>query len=138
VLAAGRLSARAGAVAALLVMAALAAPLRGVYALPKQDFTGARDFVEAAAGPRDAKVAVGAAKLALPGYYATGWRAVDDAAGLAAVRAAAPRTWVVFCLPEQLRAARPDLAEALARDFEVAKEFPGSLMGGAVTVARTR
>jgi 4-amino-4-deoxy-L-arabinose transferase-like glycosyltransferase len=123
---------------ALAAAAGFALTLLPVYAHPKQDFVGARDFVEAQAAPGDAKVAVGPAKLALPGYYAPTWKTADTAEELSSLRRAAPRAWVVYTLPEQLRAARPDVAEALARDFQIVRELPGSLGGGTVYVARSR
>jgi mannosyltransferase len=128
----------AGAAVALFLASGLASSIGRVYAHPKQDFTGARDFVEAAAAPDDVRIAVGAAKLALPGYYAPSWRSADSAAELAAMRSAAPRAWVVWCLPDQLAAARPDVAAALARDFDLVKELPGSLVGGSVYVGLSK
>ena len=128
----------AGAAFALLLGSGLASSIGRVYAHPKQDFTGARDFVEASAAPDDVRVAVGAAKLALPDYYSPHWRSADSAAELAALRAASPRAWVVWCLPDQLAAARPDVAAAIARDFDLVKELPGSLVGGTVYVALSK
>jgi len=125
-----------GIAVTLLVAAASCLSLSRNYELPKQDFTGARDLVEALAGRRDARVAVGPAKLALPGYYAPAWSVADSAAELAAIRAAAPRTWVVYTKPDQLRAARPDLFAALEAEFEIVRELPGTLGDGAVYVAR--
>jgi 4-amino-4-deoxy-L-arabinose transferase-like glycosyltransferase len=128
----------AGGACALLLATGFAASLGRVYAHPKQDFTGARDFVEATAAPGDVKIAVGAARLALPDYYAPTWRAADTAAELAQLCASSRRAWVVWCLDDQLAAAHPDVAAALARDFERVKELPGSLVGGAVHVGRSK
>jgi hypothetical protein len=133
-----RRSGLAGVAFALLLASGFASSIGGVYAHPKQDFVGARDFVEASAGPGDARIAVGAAQLALPGYYAPSWRSADSAEELAKLRAASPRAWVVWCLPEELAAARPDVAAAIARDFDLVKELPGSLAGGTVYVGRSR
>jgi 4-amino-4-deoxy-L-arabinose transferase-like glycosyltransferase len=128
----------AGSAFALLLAAGFSWSIEHVYAHPKQDFTGARDFVESQAAAGDLRVAVGAAKLALPGYYAPAWKSADSAVELAALQAQAPRAWVVWCLPDQLQAAHRDLADAIARDFEVVKELPGTLNGGTVYVGRSR
>ncbi|MSR46029.1 MAG: hypothetical protein EXS13_03010 [Planctomycetes bacterium] len=125
-----------GIAVVLAVAAASSLSLERVYAHPKQDFVGARDLVEARAKPNDARVAVGPAKRALPDYYAPSWTKADTAADLAAIRAAAATTWLVYTLPEQLAAARPDVWEVVQRDFEVVAELPGSMGGGTVFVAR--
>lgn len=129
---------RWGIAVVLLAAAGSALSLERVYAHPKQDFVGARDFVEAHAAPGDAKVAVGPAKLALPGHYAPTWKLADTAAELAALQAGAPTTWLVYTLPEQLAAARPDLFAAVQRDFELQQELQGSMGGGSVFVVRSR
>ncbi len=127
-----------GVAVALLVASGSSLTLTRLYAHPKQDFIGARDFVEQRAGPSDVKAAVGPAKLALPGYYAKSWTAIDDAGELEKLRAAAPRTWVVFALPEQLRAEQPVIAALLERDFEEVATLPGSMNGGELHVVRSR
>ncbi len=125
-----------GIAVVLLVAAASALALDRVYAHPKQDFVGARDWVEAHAAPGDAKVAVGPAKLALPGYYAPSWKIAESAVELAALRAGSPATWLVYTLPEQLAAAHPDLFTVVERDFERVTELPGSMGGGSVFVMK--
>ena len=127
-----------GIAVTLLVSAGSALSLQKVYDHPKQDFVGARDFVESQAGPYDVKVAVGPAKLALPGYYAPAWKTADSAEELARLRASAPAAWVAWTQPEQLRSARPDVLAMLEREFDVVARFPGSLAGGEVVVARSR
>jgi 4-amino-4-deoxy-L-arabinose transferase-like glycosyltransferase len=133
-----RRSATWGIAVALLVAAASTLTLTRLYAHPKQDFVGARDLVEARAGPNDAKVAVGPAKVALPGYYAPSWSSVDDAAELERLRASAPQVWVVYVLPDQLEEERPEIAALLAREFEPVVTLPGSLNGGEVHIVRSR
>jgi hypothetical protein len=131
-------SARWGIALVLAVAAGSAWSLERVFAHPKQDFIGARDFVAARAAAGDARVAVGPAKLALPGWYARDWRTADTAAELAAIRAAAATTWLVYTLPEQLAAARPDVWAAVQAEFQAVAEFEGSMGGGTVFVARSR
>lgn len=125
-----------GVAVVMVVAAASALSLDSVYAHPRQDFVGARAAVEARAGPGDVKVAVGAAKLVLPGWYAPEWRIADTAAELAALRSSGAVTWLVHAQSEQLAAARPDLWTAVERDFPIVVELPGSLGGSSVWVRR--
>jgi hypothetical protein len=138
-----------GMAVALLMAGVSCLSLSPLYEHPKQDFTGARDFVESQARAGDAKVAVGPARLALTEYYAPTWTGLGAepgerepgaaaAAKLAALSASAPRTWVVYTLPDQLRAALPAVAAQVERDFELVRELPGSLAGGTVFVRVSR
>ena len=54
---------------------ASAATVPRCYALPKQDFAGARDFVEHARGAAEPVVAVGLAGRAYHEYFAPKWSA---------------------------------------------------------------
>jgi hypothetical protein len=76
-------AARAGyGLAALLILASMTTVPRA-YALPKQDFTGARVFVERQLGPDDKVIVVGLAAHAYTEYYAPQWPAVNSAKELA-------------------------------------------------------
>ncbi len=129
---------RVGVALAGLMIAASVLSLPRCYALPKQDFTGARDFVEQARGPDDAIVAVGLAGFAYQRYFAPHWEVAETAAQLEAVRRSHSRVWVVYTLPIQLKAYRSEVWDAVQRDYEVVKVFPGTLGGGEVTVCRGR
>src|SRR5512142_875252 len=96
---------RAGlALASLLVLASAATLPRG-YALPKQDFTGARNFVERSRRPGEAVAAIGLAGRAYRDYYAPAWQAPQSPGELDAIRPA----WVVYTLPIEMRAYHPAL-----------------------------
>lgn len=125
---------RAGlALASLLVVASAATLPRG-YALPKQDFTGARDFVERSRRPGEQAVAVGLAGRAYRGYFAPGWGAPQSVQELETVRP----TWLVYTLPIEVRAYHPGLWRSIQTDFSVVKVFYGTLNGGEVYVCRVR
>jgi mannosyltransferase len=128
----------AGTGAVLLMIAASAYSLQRAYALPKQDFTGARDYVEGALQHGDAVVAVGLAGVAYRRYFAPRWNAVDSADELKGVLRSHPRVWLVYTLPVELRAYHPEVWEVVDREFEVVKVFPGTLGDGQVTVCRER
>lgn len=141
--------------ACVAAIALSGATLVANYRLPKQDYSGARDFVRAHAGARDVVLTGGLASYAYGRFYAPQWRALErldqispgaptDLGGHApALRhggdPAAPATiWVLYTFPMHLRAVRPDLWDALERDFEVLRRFPGTVGDGAVVVVRRR
>ncbi len=130
--------ARAGLVLALAMILASALSLPRGYALPKQDFVGARDYVEHARDPDDAVVAVGLAGVAFRRYFAPQWTVAQTGAELDAVRQAHRRVWLVYTLPIELKAYRPDIWTMIQNDFDVVRTFPGTLGGGEVNVCRER
>lgn len=129
---------------ALLLVLGSAASLPRVYALPKQDWSGARDFVRAERGPDDLVVAVDLAGIVYGRYYAPEFARADDSGELAALRvharqgSVATRTWVLYTLPRYLAVVQPDLLRVLESEFDVARTFPGTLGDGAIVVARER
>lgn len=128
---------RAGTVAVgLMILVSLATVPRN-YQLPKQDYEGAIAFVEQARAPRDRIVTVGIIEDPLEDLYDKSWPSVETAEDLARVRADAERTWLLATFPAQLRSHHPDVLEAIERDFELAKAFPGTLSGGEVLVYRS-
>ena len=132
------LAAAAGTGAVLLMIAASAYTLPRAYALPKQDFTGARDYVEGALRDGDAVVGVGLAGVAYSRYFAPRWAMVDSADELKGILRSHPHVWLVYTLPVELKAYHPQVWEVVDREFEVVKVFPGTLGGGQVTVCRGR
>ncbi len=123
----------------LVVASALTLP-RNVR-LPKQDFSGARNFVVAAREPADRVVALDLAAEAYQRYHAAprhGFVYARTREDLEAHAATAGRTWVLYTLSEHLAAARPALWHTVEHDFETVRVFPGTLGGGAIVVARSR
>ena len=125
------------ALAGLIIVASITTIPR-CYALPKQDFTGARDFVERQRGPGDGVIVVGLAAHAYSEYYAPRWPVAETVQEMAALRQNRERTYVVYTLPIELQAAHPDLWKTVQSDFETVKVFPGTLGGGEVYVCRNR
>jgi hypothetical protein len=121
----------------LMIMASVITVPR-CYALPKQDFTGARDYVEMRRRPGDAVVAVGLAGMAYSRYFASHWQVAQTQAELDAVRRDYPRVWLVYTIPIQLQAARPEFWRVIEEEFEIVKIFPGTLGGGEVYVCLGR
>jgi hypothetical protein len=116
----------------MIVASAITVPR--CYALPKQDFTGARDYVERERRPGDAVVVAGLAEHVYPPYYEPAWPVASTAAELEALRSPAGRTFVVYTLPIELRAVHPDIWKLIETDFRTDSVFPGTLGGGEVYV----
>jgi len=133
-----RLAIRAGyALAGVLIVASITTIPRG-YALPKQDFTGARDYVERQRLAGDEVVSVGLASAAYSSYYAPAWTVAKTQDELASIRARGTRTFLVYTLPVALKSANPDIWQIVQSDFETLRIFPGTLGGGEVYVCRSR
>jgi len=135
---AARWSPRAGYGLAGLMIVASALTVPRCYALPKQDFIGARDYVERQRTAGDPVIAVSLAAHAYSEYYAPAWSAAWTSGELAALRGPSGRAFLVYTLPEDLRAFHPDLWSVVHADFDTLKIFPGTLGGGEVYVCRER
>ncbi|MCM3874553.1 MAG: glycosyltransferase family 39 protein [Pyrinomonadaceae bacterium] len=133
-----RLAAGAGLALAILMILASAVTVPRNYAYPKQDYTGARDYVENHRGPNDAVVAVGLAGVAYERYYAPTWSVAQTESELEFVRRAGENTWLVYTLPVEVKAYRPGVWRTIQSDFTIVKVFPGTLGGGEVVVCRQR
>lgn len=125
------------ALAGMMILAS-AITVPRCYALPKQDFTGAKAYVEREFRPGDSVVVVGLAEHVYPTYYAPSWPVAQTPEELAALRSNTGRTFVVYTLPIELRAVHPGIWKTLAADFETDRIFWGTLGGGEVYVCRDR
>ncbi len=131
-----RLAWAVGSAAVCLIIAASAVTVPRNYRLPKQNFSGARDFVEQQRQPGDAVVAVGLAGMDYGRYFAPQWSVAQDRAELDALRQKHTSVWLVYTLPIEVKAYRPDVWQAIEQDFEIVQVFPGTLGGGEVFVCR--
>jgi hypothetical protein len=126
------------AVAAVAMITLSAATLPRYYALPKQDFTGARDFVESRRQPGETVAVIGLAGHVYGRYYAPHWQTVDSVAELTDLMRKPGPVSLVYTLPIELAAFRPDLWESVKQNFEPTKVFPGTLGGGEVYVCASK
>ena len=128
----------AGPALAVLLVVAFIATSGKAWALPKQDYLGAKAYVEAQRQPGDAVVTVGLAAKVYRDYYASDWTICSTPEELDRLRRSHERVWLVYTLPVQLQGFLPDLWAAIQHDFSVVKTFPGTLGGGEVYVCRER
>jgi len=133
-LAPGR-AALAGTTVVLLLILASATTVPTAW-LPKQDYLGARAFVEAQQRPGDVIVTVGLASFPYRRLYRSGWEVAGSLVALNAIRAEAKRTWVVYTIPLQLQGEHPELMAAIREQFTPIREFGGTLNGGTIYVCR--
>jgi hypothetical protein len=131
-------SGRAGYALAGFIILASAATVPRCYARPKQDFTGARDYVSLQQEPGDAVIAIGLAEHAYHEYYAPQWPVAHTPEELAALRQGHARTFLVYTLPTEIEAYQPALWQAVQAGYEPVKIFWGSLGGGEVYVCREK
>ena len=108
------------------------------YAMPKQDFLGARDFIESTRGPDDVVTSVGLAALPYTKYYAPEWNVVESSEELIQLRARGTHTWLVYAFSAHTKVHYPEILATLDTDFELVKKFHGTLGDGSVYVYRSR
>ena len=116
-----------------LVALASAATVPGAWH-PKQDFAGARAFVEAQRAPDDAVVTVDMTKYPYEAWLRAGWLKVDTEAQLDSIERGHRRTWVVYIFPTRLSAVHPDIWSRIQRGYTTVREYHGTVGGGAVVV----
>jgi hypothetical protein len=132
------LAAATGLSLACLMILASSITIARCYALPKQDFTGARDFVEQNRVQSDAVVAVGLAGTAYGRYFAPHWAIAQTQKELDEIRRDHSNVWLVYTIPVQVKAYCPDIWQVIESDFSVVNVFPGTLGGGEVYVCRQK
>lgn len=108
------------------------------YALPKQDFAGAREFVESRVSAKGKAVAINLAGDMFAKYYAPNWITTRDLSDVASLDEQTDEVWLVYTMPFEIQAFNPELWKTIQSDFEVVRSFPGTLNGGDVVVCRKR
>ena len=118
----------------LILLSALSMPF--AYG-PKQDYDGALTFIQEQLRPGDQVATLSIASNVYDDFYKTGWRTLTSLDQLNQIRSEASRTWLVYTFPEVMAAVYPDIAESIAKEFELLKEFPGTVRSGTVYVYRS-
>lgn len=121
----------------ILVAFAFSVSLPGLYRYPKQDFSGARDFVLEQMVAGDRALGLHIAGRVYNKYYASEWPVVENVQELNQYRSKEGHTWVLYTLPRHFNAERPELARALDENYEIVRIFPGTLGDGSIVVARS-
>ena len=127
-------SSRIGVALVLVLVTLSAASLPRNYRLPKQDFAGALQFIQAHRAADEPVLTAGPATYPYRAYFKQSWRGVASLAELQDARTHGQRVWVVYTLKSYIQSGAPDLMAALNADCAVQGVFPGTLGGGDVTV----
>jgi len=108
------------------------------YVTPKQDFIGARDYVEEMIAPGEIVVTVGLAGIAYQRYYAPQWQMIDSLIELEAIHCDHSGVWLVYTLPIHVQTYHSDMWQVIQDEFEEVAVFHGTLGDGDVHVCRRR
>ncbi|MGH8548136.1 MAG: glycosyltransferase family 39 protein [Methylococcales bacterium] len=129
---------QAGTAITLLVIVASLSTLPKNYRLPKQDFSGARDYVEASRDFHDKVVSAGITAYPYEKLYAPSWHSITTISELETEQKNTGHTWLVYSFPTYMKAIHPDLLKYVEKHFDLKKEFPGSLGDGTIYVWKSR
>jgi mannosyltransferase len=122
--------------ASITLVAASLVVLPRAYLLPKQDFEGARAFVDTVRGEQDVVLVAGLTVMPYTRYFETDFVEVSTPSELDAQVARHRTAYLLQTLPALLESGQPELAAAVEdRGVELAR-FAGSLGGGDVVVYR--
>lgn len=128
----------AGVALVILMIAASMFTVPRIYALPKQNFTGARNYVESLKKPDERVVAVSLAGDMYGKYFAPQWTIAADDLDLQNIQRTGEEIWLIYTLSPEIKAFHPALWKAIERDYRVVQVFPGTLNGGEIYVCRKR
>lgn len=119
----------------LLVMS-LILLLPRTYAIPKQDYAGARRHVESLVRPGEVVMTAGLATFPYQAYYGGGFLAVETVEDVKQVLATAPGAYLIYTLPIFLQSRSPDLWSYLEQHGREVGRFRGSVGNGDVVILR--
>jgi mannosyltransferase len=106
------------------------------YLHPKQDFLGARDYVEATRVTDSAVATIGLARMAFHKYYAPQWTRIRSLEALRRLRRAHGEVWLVYAFPGADEERYADIVGFVSSRFEMVRRFYGTLGDGDVLVFR--
>ena len=119
---------------ALALCVGSASTLPRCYMQPKQDFLGAKAFVEAQKSPAETAAAAGLAGAVYSQYYAPEWPATVTIDELLST----DPDWLIYTLPIEIQAFQPAVWDAIESRYETMEVFGGTLGQGEVFVSHRR
>ena len=121
--------------AMLLILVSLITVPRN-YALPKQNFSGAKTYVENNRLPGEKVIAVNIAGEVYSRYFAPQWLVAKSETELRNLEQNSGKIWLVYTLSPEIKAFRPELWWMIERHYKIVRVFPGTLNGGEIFVCR--
>ncbi len=115
----------------LIFMSAISFP--SAYG-PKQDYQEAFSFVKKVKEPGDTIAITGLIILPYNKFYKTNWEIVETLDTLNDIRSRSKRTWLLYTIPLHLQSVYPEIMDCILQDFQVVKQFHGTLSGGTIFV----
>ncbi len=128
----------AGLALGLLMIAASIITVPRNYALPKQNFTGARSFVESQRSKDEKVVAVSIAGMMYGRYFAPDWSVAETKADLDEFEKENKNFWLIYTLSPEIKAFHPEMWKTIEKNYEIVQVFPGTLNGGEIFVCQKR
>lgn len=123
-------------VTVLVILASATTVPRAWY--PKQDYTGASEFLDQAAHPGDQVVTVDLTRFPYRDYYGKAYRPVESLEQLEQIESTDERTWVLYTFPIRLAVVQPRIWTRLQDHYTMAARFPGTIGGGAIVVMKSK
>jgi mannosyltransferase len=105
---------------------------------PKQDFVGALTYVQQNRNAGDAVVTVGTISTPYAKFFKTDFIPVKSQQNLQEIASGAKRTWVLYMIPEDVRALYPEIMASIEKNFKLVKVFPSPLADGAIFIRINR
>lgn len=127
----------AGVALALALIAISMITVPRNYALPKQNFSGAKNYVENNRLPGEKVVAVNIAGEVYSRYFAPQWLVAKSETELRSFEQSnSDNIWLVYTLSPEIKAFRPEMWRMIERNYKIVRVFPGTLNGGEIFVCR--
>jgi uncharacterized membrane protein len=101
---------------------------------PKQDFTGALEFLNGHRAPGDAVVCPGLTRMPLQRYVGMDCIAVFSANELGYLEETHSRTWVLYSFPEHFMYRRPGVWQKLLKEYHRVATKKGTIGGGDIVI----
>jgi len=120
----------------IIVMSFLS--LSNNYAYPKQNFSGALQYINTHRKDHDIVVTVGLATYPYQRYYKTHWKSVETLEELRHIQGHNRSIWLVYTFKDHMEAFYPDIMSNIRKEFRVVQEFPGTVGGGTVYVCLSK
>ena len=127
-----------GTAVVLLMLLASVVPLRAEYLYPKQDYLGAMRFLDEHQQPDDLIMTAGPVTTAYQRYYLRSWTLAETRSQLDAAVLSGHPIWLIYAMPNSIRASQPEVWNVIESNFTVVRAFPGTLGGGTIYVTKLK